>query len=506
MDKKFLSAEEAVALFGIAAADLQRLVDEGQLKALADRGSWKYRREEIEQLIKSGALAADVERGQQTLEIETEKDESGSQDLAFLELDEQALAEGATMVNPKTDEPAAPLSPGSMPIAESLSEFELVTSLTGEKSPSDSGKSEESSVIIGVDEEQKEGSDSDVTLVPNKTPDSGIALSATTEHILTDEDHTLTPAEQMSGIAPSSDSDVRLADSGIALEPVDSGISLEADSGLTLESSAVFGKDSAIKPADSGLTLEADSGLTLEAIESGLSLDKKTDSGISLEAGDSGIALEAADSGIALGAGDSGLSLEDADSGIALTGKQKPTGSGGRPADTLAEIDQSDDELEATFVGAEDDMDRTAMLALDDSSELETLPPTKGMKAKSTSLSDSFGSEEVEDLEISEDLDDAELDVDEEEFEDVLDASDEAFSVEESGEAGDSSEASIASMPSMKFVAKEPSWGMAAVIPVTACAVLLLVQAVLLWDGISTMWTGETNQALTAPIIDAIGG
>lgn len=491
MDKKFLSAEEAVALFGIAAADLQRLVDEGQLKALADRGSWKYRREEIEQLIKGGALAADVERGQQTLEIETERDESGSQDLAFLELDEEALAEGATLVNPKTDEPAAPLSPGSMPIAESLSEFELVTSSSAEKSPSDSGKSEKSSVIIGVDEEQKEGSDSDVTLVSSKTPDSGIALAATTEHILTDEDHTITPAEQMSGIAPSSDSDVRLADSGITLEPVDSGISLEADSGLTLESSAVFPQDSAVKHADSGITLEADSGLTLEAIESGLSLDKKTDSGISLEAGDSG------------------LSLEDADSGIALTGKQKPSG---RPADTLAEIDQSDDELEATFLGEGDDLDQTAMIALDDeeASELETLPPTKGKKAKSASLSDAFGSEEVEDLEISEDLDDAELDVeavDDEAFEDVLEASDEAFSVEEAGEAGDSSEANIASsIASMKVVSREPSWGMAAVIPIAACAFLLLVQAVLLWDGISTMWTGETNQALTAPIIDAIGG
>src|SRR5262249_19769605 len=145
MDKKFLSAEEAVALFGVAAADLQRLVDEGQLKALADRGSWKYRREGLEQLIKAGTLVpkspADDEAGQKMRDLDATTDEPGSQDRAFLELDEEALAEGATMVNPKidpasedttpsevrlvTDKPAVNadvLSPGSMPVAESLSE------------------------------------------------------------------------------------------------------------------------------------------------------------------------------------------------------------------------------------------------------------------------------------------------------------------------------------------------------------------------------------------------
>ena len=60
-----------------------------------------------------------------------------------------------------------------------------------------------------------------------------------------------------------SDSDVRIADSGISLERADFAV----DSGLTLESSVVR----AGQGDDSGITLETvDSGLTLEAAPTAL--------------------------------------------------------------------------------------------------------------------------------------------------------------------------------------------------------------------------------------------
>ncbi len=510
MDKKFLTAEEAVAQFGIDPAEFQRLVDENQLRSLADRGSWKFRRDEIEQLISDGTLSAMFPGGDgtaqegQTLELEPETEEAGPSDFAFLDENDEAAHEGATMIKPTadfevpSDEAAgaplalfpsdseilmvddeavaadagsSPTPSAEIPVAESLSEFDLVT-LPGD-GKSDSSLTNDSSMIVGGESSVIVGeteSDSDVKVMPNAPVDSGILLADSAVNMGTEE-HVIVSAGPISGIS-GSDSDVKIADSGISLEHPDSGITLEADSGITLEAdSGLTLESSAVIPRDSDQT---DSGFTLEA-----------DSGISLEPGDSGIALES----------DSGLSLED-DSGIAVAG-----------ARAAGRADLADD-TQAEFEQLGDSGDHTAVFAAADSSELETLPPTKGMKAKAKALSETFETAEVEELEIAEDLDAGELEVDEldedEDLEDVLEASDDAFSMEESGE---SSEASIASLPSVKGVTySEPSWGMVAVIPVALGAALCLVQALILWDGVSTMWTGETAKAISAPIISALGG
>ena len=106
MDKKFLSAEEAVTHFGLDPVQFQHMVDEGELRALADRGTWKYRRDEIEGLIQEGLLktqppaAADQP---QTLSFEMPTTGAGPDDLSFIELDEDALAEGATTIKKQAD-------------------------------------------------------------------------------------------------------------------------------------------------------------------------------------------------------------------------------------------------------------------------------------------------------------------------------------------------------------------------------------------------------------------
>lgn len=485
MDKKFLSAEEALSQFGIDAAEFQKLVDEGELRALADRGSWRYRRDEIEQLIERGRLSAQNPQG------DSGASSNPPEDFAFLEIDEQALEDGATAVNPRTDAdfagessspeiigpdsdfasdgeimliesdpdvPVASLTPtpssSDMPVAGSLSDLDIVIA-DAPKSPSAEATGQ-SSVISAGDHDSQAESDSDV-----KGAAADVPLAGTDPDVMSDAS-VITPAEASSIIR--SDSDVRIADSGISLERGDSG-----------------------QIIDSGISLNPDSGLTLETGDSGIHLEP--DSGLSLEAD--------ADSGIALEGSDSGLSLTDADSGIALSGKQS-SARPSRPDDTLPEFDQW-----------EDSGDRTAMVeSFDDSSAEVVATPAKGKKAKSPGLSDSFTmDDEVEDLEIVEDLEAGDLDLDsaaELEDEDILEASDEAFSVAESGELSD--ESSIASVPVMRTVAKEPSWGALTVIPIAVCAVLLLVQGLLLWDGLSTMWSGDTSQAIGASIIDSLGG
>ena len=55
--KKFLTLAEVASEFGLDEAALQQFVDSGEVRALADRGTWKYRRDELQTLIGSGQIA-----------------------------------------------------------------------------------------------------------------------------------------------------------------------------------------------------------------------------------------------------------------------------------------------------------------------------------------------------------------------------------------------------------------------------------------------------------------
>ena len=101
--KKFLTLAEVSSEFGLDEAALQQLVDSGEVRALADRGTWKYRRDELQTLIDSGKIASPtaeiwLDEGalptEQVLTVGTEADD----DLSYIELDEDALAEHATMI------------------------------------------------------------------------------------------------------------------------------------------------------------------------------------------------------------------------------------------------------------------------------------------------------------------------------------------------------------------------------------------------------------------------
>lgn len=665
MDKKFLSSEEALELFGLDPVQFEHLIEEGELRALADRGTWKYRRDEIEGLIKEGLLTATNPTGEppeaQTLEFEEPTSAPQYDDLAFLELDEEALTEGATMIKKSADEDlldedlvtegieiledeaeaatsspeivaseatlqlddddsdvvivsdsgvglaqpadeAASASTGEIPVTGSLAEVgasmdsgisldQSAPELAGESSlvlhvedaaPHDSdsdvriaaeaaeevpeaaltdfdflmssevdrSQSEEeltgtSSVVLQAEKNQKPDSDSDVKIYSGSGMDSGIDLEGLTDDVIPTGNSGVLASEGASGIL-ASDSDVRIADSGISLEAGTSGIAL--DSGMTLEGSAIRAGHSGIRSSESGITLEAvDSGFTLEqSVDSGITLDQGDESGISLEGtmdsgislegdpnetleivpdsgltleqADSGMTLEPADSGMTLEAVvDSGISLEESDSGLSLDAGDsgiametlRPRMKKPGPEDTQAELDDFSDR---DFAAG----DQTALIALDDDDAVETIAPGKGPKARSPGLSQTLDDgAEVEDLEIVDDLDAGEIEVDEADDiealdddaveEEVLDASDEAFSAEDDVLAS-SGELSAASMPSMAMTAREPSWGVAAILPIAGCALLLAVQALILWDGVSTMWTGDDTAAWGKQVIEALGG
>jgi hypothetical protein len=513
MDKKFLSAEDAIQQFGLDAAEFQQLVDAGELRALADRGTWKYRRDEIESLIQKGAL-----KGKRPAEA-SPLIGAGTGDLTFLELDEDALAAGATqaesplsakdatptellpddvqpargpladsvsdvrMVNEPTEAFSAgvpsqePVSESAIPtlegpvlsdsnelaVAESLSELDIVL-------PSQSSKFDQSSVIVGSGDAIP-ASDSDVKVV-SQTPAQGSSILASSgDSVAIGEDSGISLSTEGSALGRS-DSDVKIADSGLALERSDSGISLErSDSGLSLESSVLAAGDSALAKEDSGISLgPGDSGLTLEAM---------ADSGISLEAQDSGIRLDE------------------------KTGRPRRPA---RPSGTEVEIPELESrEFQVPTLG-ESSADQTAMV-ISDVEEPEAAgaaPPAKSKKGPGLS---GVVEQDVEDLEIAEDLDVAEID-EAEAVEEVHEASDEVFATEESAEiSGVLSEDSVSAVSAPSAVRAgvvEPPWGMAAVIPIAVCALLLLLNGLILWEGVSTMWTGGAP-TLTGALVDPLG-
>jgi hypothetical protein len=221
MQKKFLTTDEIVNFYGINADVVQSLVDAGDLKALADRGTWKYRREEVETLIKSGKLHP-------TKELPMMDEDSFGSDLDFpvatdekvdfLELDEAALA------------------PADSAVAKATSS---------------------SDVVVVLDPTGGKGSDSDIHLrgtTGARLGESSIPTEAD-QPTLGGSDHVLDETLDESAFKEPT------GDSGITLEKGDSGITLEA--------------------GDSGISLAAgDSGISLEAGDSGISLSDAGDSAI----------------------------------------------------------------------------------------------------------------------------------------------------------------------------------------------------------------------------------
>src|SRR4029078_6731272 len=53
MAKKYLSIEEAAAQIGVDATELNRLREKGMIRAFADRGTWKFKEEDVEKLLRS---------------------------------------------------------------------------------------------------------------------------------------------------------------------------------------------------------------------------------------------------------------------------------------------------------------------------------------------------------------------------------------------------------------------------------------------------------------------
>jgi excisionase family DNA binding protein len=478
--KKYLSLEEAAARLGVTRDELVRMREHGEVRGFADRGTWKFRVEDVEDLARS--RQADSSPDVPLLADDSgplivgERGQSRSDSSTILADDAAAggedLGEQPTVIRKKGD--VQKTSDSDVKLAGDLSDSDSDVRLVSERKGKPKPTSDSDVKLIGADSDSEitlaaedgMGSDSDVRLVPEPASKQG-----------SDSDVQLIDHKQAAD--DSSDSDVALiggSDSAVALD-LDRGAQasvLSDDGGSVLDTG-----DSSMLLADSGISLESGSGVALRPDSSIKLADEE---GITLAPSESGISLEAV--------GDSGISLEDSDefAGTVPMMNALPHDS---VEETKFEIPSLGDDDSAFDLQAGGSGEETSVLELQDSGETTLddavfdLDEGEGAEA-----------EAADELEVAPDVlgEDDEL----EEL-DVFDADEGLF--EESG-ASQEFAAPIAG----RAVALEQEWSGGLVAGLAVSTVLLLLATIVSFDLIRTMWSWHDATPVSSTLLKMFGG
>ena len=448
MAKKYLSLEEAASLLDMTTEQLMKVREQGDIRGFADRGSWKFREQDIDEFQRSRQADSSPDfpiitgdSSSSVLEEPQAADLSSSDSDVRLFFDE-SLFDDKGAIGLAASGSDVRLSGDSGPnLEETESEDELDLSGWGSDAKLSDSDSDVKLVGIGTHPDidlsptvqMADDSDSDVVMV--RDTDGDINLSGEPGHRISDSDSDVRlSAEdddsdvQLADDAVSgdnddlaatalidgidSDSDVKLMGSEDLLLPdedSDSDVKLSADLDrtdsdirLAEQSPAPTAKRSPAAPAKPSPAPKSkpnrlqfppdDSDLKLINKGSGVRKDRP-DSGISLDVRGSGLGLEAdesgisleMDSGISLDADDSGISLESYDSGISLEGFESGT----------SLKDDSGISLDAGDSGISLDLDDDSGISMqpDDLGRTVPMQSTSGAKAAlsdSTSMTTQF--------------------------------------------------------------------------------------------------------------------
>ena len=346
ISKKYLSLEEAAGLLKLKNDELVRFREKGEIRGFADRGTWKFKADDVEEFRRRRQpdsdpdvpIMSDDDLGERLMsdpDLQTfsssenaldEDDEFGRQATVIRKGRESSSDSDVRLVLDEGLKGRLTGSSGELPVLD-IGKSDSDVRLVGDSSPrlkpdSDSDVKLVNPVALAPD------SDSDVKLVSPSGAGAGLRMSDT------DSDVRLSKSDSDVRLAPlsGSDSNVKLvnrgsianktgptSDSDVALLPSTPGSGIGGMGSLDLGmdetdggpgASALFDADddsSIVLPGDSGIRLSGDSGIQLrQPADSGILLEGE-DSGIQLSGGDSGIRLSS-DSGMRLG-GDSGFRL-----------------------------------------------------------------------------------------------------------------------------------------------------------------------------------------------------
>ncbi len=329
MAKKYLSLEEAARHAGITAEQLKQLRERGEIRGFSDGGTWKFKSDDVEELMRSHQADSNPD-------VPLLTDEALESDSSIIGMEEEDLvSEQPTVIrgNSALDEDDDAFLVGMTSDSDvQLIPNELLTDL-GNPDMVSMGDSDSDVRLVDASPPAltDPGSDSDVKLVGGSDSDVQIVGGSDSDVRImeddSDSDVKLVPDVKTEHDMPVMEED---SDSDVALvSPTGSGVSLDMHD----TDASVFEEESGISLGDgSSITLAAESGISLEKIDSDLELKQKAakkspgDSDLDLSTDDSGISLEGfEDSGTSLDdddfiglADDSGIELSPADSGIAL--------------------------------------------------------------------------------------------------------------------------------------------------------------------------------------------
>lgn len=499
MAKKYLNLEEAAAELGMEKEELNSLREAGDIRGFADRGAWKFRLEDIDELGRSRQADSNPAIPLMSGDDDDLFDSaiSGIDDQSDSVIDEDEVGEQATVIRGSVhddDDSPAELSSSDSDVrlvvddGDDLqldSEPEMLA--VGEDSDSDVRLTDDSSLDLGSDSDVKlvdsdsepdfeildleSGSDSDVKLVSD---DGGLSESESDVALVGNDDFDLGSESDVALIADDDDGESILAE--------DSGVSLASDSGISLAG-----------PLDSGISLET-------ADESGISLVDEASSGISLDGGDTG-------SDISITA-DSGISLEPFDveeQDVDKTVHMMPVSD---DKNATLEIPALDDDDDSSFDLSDSSAD-TSVLSLGDDGNMGGSSGSVILDSDDDDSESSMFDEDddyASDDSMSDVFDD---DGDGDDFDDIYDADDDDF--DDSFQSGEShaefvAPASFAGGRSAAMAVPEAEWGAGTLVALGVSTLLMMACSVLMYDLIRTMWHYDDPTGLSSSLLDTLRG
>lgn len=565
MSKKYLSLEETAAALRMGTDEVIRLRERGGIRGFADRGTWKFREEDVLEVQRSRQADSDPD-----VPLLRDTGDSDSAILLVDELGEQPtiISKGDALTSSDSEVklvgslasdagPAAPpLQPGLAgesdvrplsldsisdikPVVPADSGVNVVEDVQGSDvrpislgndsklglGASDSSlqlaADSDSSVLSDNDRAGKLDSDSEVLLVapsgPSLDSDSDVALVSESSAELeigplddamgSDSDVRLVlDAPKKKG----SDSDVKLVKPGQGRADSDSDVALlrEDDESIALDFTPDDGPGASVLADESGIALVGDDSAMLLKGESGLSLKKPGDSSKVLQSEDSdeGITLDiGGDSGISLeAAADSGISLESvADSGISL----EDSIDFGGTVPMMKALGKDDDETAFEIPALKSD-DSAFELSATGDSDAETAvfdlaEAEAGLDDGVFDVDDDTGEDEFAGMGPSED----ELEVGDDVLgeDDELDDLDVFDADEDVFDEGATTGGQKFAAP-VGAVAVEQDWGAGTFVSLIVATSLLVVVGLVMFDLVHNLWAYQQPTAASSMLLETLGG
>jgi excisionase family DNA binding protein len=528
MSKKYLSLEEAADALAISTSELNRLREKGEIRAFADRGTWKFKEEDVERLGRTRQADSAPD-----LPLHGDVPPVSRQSQSDLVLSgEDALSDQPTIIRKSAPGENTSDSDVQLIFDDSMRVGDADVSPDDETQTIPLADDSDSDVQLGMEPHSGDTSDSDVKLVSqfsdsdvklsgSDTSDSDVQLASASGIRKKDSDVKLPPSKRKEKTG--SDSDVAIVPAPRSTPRVDGGSSLtlppidDDEEGISLaplddddlpepvapapnlqdSSSSVFDDDSGISISGSNLMLASESGISLESPnDSGISLSH--DSTLNL-VGDSGITLEPS-------GGDSGISLmPDSDVDLGGPGKQgggihgtvpmmnRPSGVDEDEFDTRPEVPlMSDDDDASDYAIATGDDSDAHVITLDDEDDVD--------ESSSTFVRKRDDDEDDGDLIVEEFVDD-EFGVaddimgeDDALGEDAFGVSDEDFG-EDSLETGEShAELPVAYAGRGLAAPVEQDWGTGTFVGLALSAVIMVLCSTMTFDLVRNLWHTDIGQ------------